>query len=615
MRHLLAPIWFTAFIACNGDEPADAPGARRPTTPQPTPTIPVVTTPAGYVRLDPLAHLARASIAIRGVRPSVDEIRALEAELPWDGEGHPPALERLVDQWLLTDSFGATVKDMHAEMLQVRADVIDPLPALGPLEGELMYDMSNSLMEEPLELVRDIVMSDRPYTEIVTADYILADSVLARVYGLDYDDAAGGWQVTRWSDGRPHAGVLTSSELWRRHESAGSNHHRVRANLLADKLLCADFATRDITVEGGITISDEFEVAAAVMTDPLCISCHQALDPLASSLFGFKKQIKRSTVSKSYVGKCDTDHGEDPLIPYSLSEFCYPLKMYNPEDEDWWEYWALRPPGYYGTPVNDLEDIGREMAEDPRFGMCAARRFYGYLAQTDPLKLPLEQVVPLRDAFAADGWSARTLVKQIVLSEPFAALGTVGEPSIPAAGLRPLRPEQLARTVHAITGFEWWVNPDLKSCTNGGNEGPSCWGKVDLMTSDFYGFRAMAGGVNGFQITVPTATFTPPRELVMERFVSEASGYVVRNDFDQPDRSLRRLFTSVDETTVDDAAVRAQIAALMLPVQTRDVPDTDPEIDALHAMWTDKLARSGSARDAWSLVLTAIFLDPRAVTY
>jgi len=48
--------------------------------------------------------------------------------------------------------------------------------------------------------------------------------------------------------------------------------------------------------------------------------------------------------------------------------------MYSVEDEDWWDYWDLRAPSYYGRPVHDIRDLGFAMASDRRFAECAARR-------------------------------------------------------------------------------------------------------------------------------------------------------------------------------------------------------------------------------------------------
>jgi hypothetical protein len=593
------------LMACNGvDDPRDGSKTNKP--PEPTET----TQGTQGTEVDAVAHAVRASVALRGLRPSADELAMVEAD--------PSSLADLVDAWVASEAFGDTVTDYHAELLLVRADIIEPLPPLGPLEGYNLHEMSASLAEAPLELARAIVMDDRPYTDIVSTDLIRANEVGAKVYGLPYDYEQGGWQDTRWVDGRPNAGVLSSSELWRRHESAGSNHHRARANLISDRFLCADFATRDITVEGGITLSDEFEVAEAVLTDPLCISCHQGLDPLASALFGFKKQIKRRTVSKGYEDNCSALPFGDPLIPYASVEFCYPLQMFNPEDEDQWAYWNLREPGYFGTPVDDLADIGDHIATDPRFGLCAARRWHGYLTQSDPFELPLDEAASLRDTFEATDHSAKALVKAIVLSERFRD-----------APRQIVRPEQVARQVEHLTGYRWWVNPDLSNCATANElQGSQCWETIDLMANDLYGFRAMAGGINGFQITVPTHTFTPPRELVLERFLADAAGWVVARDFGRPlpveegPRHVidgiaprREPLLTIDPDATDDASVKQQIADLFLPLMSRTIDADDPEVAAIHALWLDKLDRGATTDEAWALALTALWLDPLALSY
>ncbi len=586
--------------ACGGDEPTPARGKDHATA----------TWIAEDGGLDPVSHAARASIALRGLRPSAEELALVEAD--------PAALEALVDGWVQGEAFGDTVTDYHAELLLVRADVIEPLPALGPLEGHDLHEMSNSLAEAPLELAREIVMRDLPYSEAVTTDLIRINDVGAKVYGLPYDFENGGWQDSRWVDGRPDAGLITSSELWRRHESAGSNHHRARANFIADRFLCADFASRDVTIDGGITLSDEFAVADAVRTDPLCISCHQALDPLAVSLFGFKKQIKRHTVAKSYSERCSTTPMDDPLIPYASVEFCYPLQSYNTEDEDQWAYWQLRPPGYYGTPVNDIADIGAHIADDPRFSLCAARRWNGYLSQSDPFDLPIEEAAALRDVFEGSDLSVKELAKAIVLSERFRF-----------APRQQMRPEQIARSVAHLTGFRWWADPDAEDCaTVNVIDGTECWKTVDLMANDTFGFRAMAGGINGFQITVPTHTSTPPRELVMERFLSDAAGWAVARDFGRempatsgPDHVVDGIHESgvplltIGPDVTDEDAVRQQIAALYLPLMSRTIDADHPEVDGIYALWRAKLDRSGSIDDAWALAITALWLDPLALSY
>lgn len=562
-----------------------------------------------YVSLDPVAHAVRASMVLRGTRPTTEELARVRED--------PEAIGPLVDDWIDSPEFALVAKDMYAEWLLVRADVIDPLPSLGIMEGVLLHDMSASLTEGPLELVRYVIENDLPLTELVTSDVAMADPIVAQVYGLDYDPDGPLWQPTHWRDQRPPAGLLSDSELWRRHESAGSNFNRLRANLVADVFLCSDFASRDIVVEGGITISDEFDVAVAARSQPECIHCHQALDPLAAYFFGFKKQVKRTTVSKGYSAQCNTSPVDDPFKPYTESEFCYPLEVYSTEDEDWWAYWDLPSPGYYGRPGADLEDLGRSIADDPRFAACTARRFYAWMTQSEPSAVPQPFADELRHTLVESGFSAKALAKAVVLSDSFKAVESRygAEPAVPPAGIQIVRPEQIARSIAHLTGFDWVVNPDAPSCQRIGRAGWNCWGEVDLMRSDRFGYRAMAGGIDGSAITSPIHSPTPPRELVWERFAGEAAGYVASRDLALADRGERRLLREIEATDTDRAEIVAQIVALHPPILGRFVGADAPEVRDLADLWSDKHDRSGDPVAAWSLVLTAMFVDPDSVFF
>jgi hypothetical protein len=241
-----------------------------------------------------------------------------------------------------------------------------------------------------------------------------------------------------------------------------------------------------------------------------------------------------------------------------------------------------------------------------------ARRFFGYLTESDPIALDLGMATELQSVLVGSDFSAKELARTIVMSEPFRAVRAVegAQPEVPAAGMLMIRPEQYARMVADLTGFEWVVVPDLPGCDNDGGDGTDCWGEIDLMRSDLFGFRAMSGGINSYQITAPTHSPTPPRELVAERFASEAAAFVVRNDLATADPASRRLLTQVEADTVDEAAVRAQLSLLVERVTSREAADDDPLVADLWSLFSDKLERSGSTHDAWSLTLTALLLDP-----
>ena len=62
---------------------------------------------------------------------------------------------------------------------------------------------------------------------MVTADHTMANPELAAYWGIDYPaDGGGNWVPAHYSDGRPHAGMLTMTTTWQRYPSMGGNANR-----------------------------------------------------------------------------------------------------------------------------------------------------------------------------------------------------------------------------------------------------------------------------------------------------------------------------------------------------------------------------------------------------
>ncbi len=208
--------------------------------------------------LTPREHLVRVSMALRGTRPSAEDLEAVDAD--------PDALEGLVDAYLDDPAFGVTMMSLHNDALLVEPDYAyypAGFPNVGPLEGRDFYEVNRDIMQAPLRLVEHVIMNDRPYGEVVTADYTLANDTVATVWDLPYD-GKGDWTVTAWADGRDNAGVLSDSWLFQRHRSTDANANRGRANLVASAFLCADFTSNEVDIDVSIDLSDPEAVADAV---------------------------------------------------------------------------------------------------------------------------------------------------------------------------------------------------------------------------------------------------------------------------------------------------------------------------------------------------------------
>lgn len=565
LRHLGTIAWVS--VAACAEPPASSP--------------PVVDDPR--VELTPVEHLNRASMVLRGVRPSVAEL-----ELVRDDAG---ALPGLVDAYLYDPRFGDTVRDLHNDAWSMRATGQINVTATGSLAEVEMTRLRVSLYESPLRTIQHVVENDLPYTEILAADYQLGDEVVSRAFShLDgYDDAAGGWQVLRWTDDRPAAGILSDSMMYVRFASMGANYNRGRANHVSRALLCHDYLDREITLDGSIDLSDPAVVADAVTESEACATCHRTLDPLASFF--------------SWRGG------------FNLRGQVWPTELYMPqwtEDELWWETTG-QAPAYYGAPGRDMGDLARFIREDDRFSLCTAKRFYGWMTETPLSHVPPAAATELQDVLVASGWNARALARAVVLHPDFRVAATEDpEAADDVIGLQRARPEQLRRMFEDLTGFVWQTYVEEECCLG---DGVSPIGLVDVTTDAWTGFQTLLGGIDGAFVSQPVYTANATTTLALRELAAEAAGWVVPRDFDQPDRAQRKLLTLVERDTTDRDAIVAQLVALHTRIYAEFVGPDDPSVVAAWELWADVHARSGDPERAWQATLTGMLQDWRILYY
>ncbi|NCG21706.1 MAG: DUF1592 domain-containing protein [Rhodobacterales bacterium] len=535
-------------------------------------------------------RLLRISMALRGVRPSLQDYQTLEAD--------PTQLEFIVDRWLNDPLFGETLKDMYAEALLIRADTEPILISAGPIIDVPSDQVFEAMSESSLRLLEHVVMSDQPFTNIMTADYLMANQTLSLMYGTTYDENGPEWQQAEWLDARPVAGMLSDSALWMRYPNNGFNMHRGRAAFVAKTFLCDDFNTRDINVASGIDLSDEEAVAEAVTTLPTCIGCHQALEPLSSFFWGFQIDIPRTRQNQAYNDyNCAGEYGDA----------CYPLVFWRPEQEDDGADFGLQPPGYYGAPGDRFSDLGQFIADDPRFASCTARRFHAYLTQGALLDAPESQINLYRDALVGSEFSAKALARAVVLDPSFAVARQVDGIEGPWPSIQVIRPEQYERTLYALTGFRLRWRP--------GTSYHGTFEDVNLAITDRFGFRAMSGGIDGLQVTQPTHTPTPTKVLFMRYMASESAGYVV-DDWVAGGADGKALFTEIPQPlSATDNQIRDQMVNFHARLLGDHILADDPEIDRTMALYQDAITRGLSENDAWKQVLSALFQDPRMMFY
>ncbi|HWB78927.1 MAG TPA: hypothetical protein VG755_28390 [Nannocystaceae bacterium] len=526
------------------------------------------------VPLSPTEQLVRVSMALRGTRPSPDELTAVAAD--------PDALASYVDTYLASPDFGETIRELHDDAWLVGSE--NPFPQLDPLADRFATEIGRAVSQSPLRLAEFIVTHDRPYTELVTADYLVLDEIGASVWGVAFDPSGDALQQTPLLEGVPAAGVLSDPELFVRHRSDAANYNRGRANMVSSSLLCTNFLDRDIEVDGTVDLADPDAVSEAVRTNPACASCHQTLDGLASFMWGWRGLLNPGLSTE------------------------YPLLMWGPNLVDDWEQKTGRPPNYFGTDGTDLASLGQLIADDPRFSLCTAQRFYAFFHQVPLAEVPLERAAELQTILIDSGFSAKAVVRAIVLDDEFLRSHTDDAAlAEDVRGLKKARPSQLARTFAASTGFVWQTNLDMPPFPE-----PKYMGDIDLLRGTQYGFAVLGGGIDGRFVETAADTVNATTSLMVRQLAQQAAAHVVASDFAEPDHAQRRLLDGVGPSDSDEATIVAQLVVLHAKLYGELVLADNPSVRDAWTLWS---AGADDPTRAWVVTLAAMLQDHRILFY
>ena len=164
----------------------------------------------------------------------------------------------------------------------------------------------------PLELIAHVVENDLPYTEILTADYIMANSVTAKAYGatIEFGDRSDvhefrpsrivsyfrnddskiteehsefGLRVLYPGDlatAYPHSGILNTTAFLRRYPTTATNRNRARSRWTYYHFLGLDIEKSAPRTTNPVALADTNN---PTMHNPACTVCHSVLDPVAGA--------------------------------------------------------------------------------------------------------------------------------------------------------------------------------------------------------------------------------------------------------------------------------------------------------------------------------------------
>lgn len=499
--------------------------------------------------------------------------------------------ERLTEIWndyLLTDKYHSR-NGSEAAVRLLSSDEFPELRWFDPGSGNrddnyenVKRATNNGIAREPLALINYVVRNNLPFTEILTADYMMVNPYSARSYGMNdiaFSDPNNDEEFRPGRlDGIPHAGILTSPMFLNRYPTTSTNRNRGRARVVFDL-----FLDTDILAIEGVRPGNAVDITTPIPTinNPQCSKCHSVLDPVASTFqnWDYKGRYRPARESK-YGWYTDME-------PRGFNGQLMPLQ---------------------GNVDSSLRWLAHQIAADPKFSRAVTRIMVHGLTGKEPLKAPPEGASQaqrddyiaertilndIQDIFVSANYNLKVLAREIILSPYWRADGLTPDVSANAhrhTGARYLlTPEQLDRKIEALLGFNWRNSMD------------SYYKDKDSSWADKLGntFHQIYGGIDSDSVTTRLRAPNGMMGAMQLRMANELACYAVPHDFWLPEEQ-RRLFLFVDssdnvyndEGNLDESVmlrIRQNIQYLHHYLLAEDLGLQDPELAITEQLFMDTL--------------------------
>jgi hypothetical protein len=554
----------------------------------------------GVVMLDDRRLLRRVTLSLAGRLPTTTELSAIV-------DGGLDALPPIVNAVMQEDAFFDRLREAFNDIfLTVGYDDgaesalsydhfsktrhwtqhhdlnhIEDEKARTKARYKLADDYRAALFGEPMKLIEHIVRNDRPFTEIVTADYIMVTPYTARGYGIfeelkplfknpddpfeyipvklkalvgrnrnqDQESATGFY---------PHAGLLSNFQYLRRYPTTETNRNRLRARMYFLHFLGVDALELAARVADAAAVTAKYEIPTMQASE--CVVCHKAIDPVAGLFQDYYS-------FEGVYGRRKNGWYQDMFGPGLEGEDM-------PAEERW----------------RALQWLGERTARDPRFAVAMVEHVYYILTGRKVLLPPKElddplyavrrrayqeqrrQVEAIAAHFAEAGFNLKTVIQDWIVTDFYRAdgLGTAVEDPARRAELddiglmRILAPEQIERKVHAVFGERW--------------------GRLNEQLELLY------GGIDSKEVTERAADPSGAMGAIQRTLANDVACRHTLRDFAKGP-SERLLFPNIEPdvvpgTTDADAAIRRAIVHLHERVLGRYDAIDSAEVDRTFELFT-----------------------------
>lgn len=555
--------------------------------------------------LSPVDTLRKATLQLAGRLPT-------EAELTSVGTGGEDALSAALDGIMTEDAFYTRLKEIYNDVLLTARYNNQGLNLLDENDypGKYWYNPTKlpdnmltamqvtqrqwsdyGISAEALELIAYVARNNKPFSEILTADYTVVNPYSARVYGQD-PATLGFGSLTNYYEFRPakvsimqggtalplpHAGVLTTPVFLSRYPTTATNVNRARARRTFQFFLATDIlALADRPVDPSSVVS-----TVPTRDDPNCSQCHKIIDPVASTFQKF-----------------DNSGRFMPMLAWSQA---MPQPGFNNQTLD-----------NVGQYPQALQWLTGRLVQDPRFAVSAFNIIYKGITGHEPAQYPTAGDPEFADkqsawqeqnritqailaSYNSGNQNVKLLFKGIILSAIYRGVGShdlhPAQAQIFGTG-QLLTPELLARKITSTLGIHWWR-----------------YDKQDILPTDY---NVLYGGIDSTNVTRRLTSPNGIINAVSQRMATEMSCQATAWDFTQA-QAQRKLFkfVNVSQTPEDDNGypipesqvnIRKNIQYLHQRLLGEDLDINSPEIERTFQLflltWREVHANARAAKAA-----------------
>lgn len=468
------------------------------------------------------------------------------------------------------------------------------------------------------ELVNHIAKNELPYTEILTADYMMLNprmnlllegtaefqdendmsefqpGTITYYFNTDesldtsFDEISNNTYVGKILSepvDLPLAGVLTHPAFLRRYPTTATNRNRARSRWAYLHFL-------DIDIEKSTQRPTDPEALAdtdnPTMNNPACTSCHEIMDPVAGAFQNWNEDgIYRHRGKDSLDGNYKfPPNGE--FSPY--------------QHGDTW-YRDMRDPGLFDEKIDNndssLQELAKKIIKEPSFARATVK-FWWPSVMKSPLLLPpavvedqsyqahfiayqaqSKTVQEFADAFSASNFNLKGLLTEMMMSSWFRA-GTSNDPASSDALLvaelgreKLLTPENLQRKTTALTGHNW------RSAFS-----PY---EIEMMGGFSDQYKLYYGGIDSLATTDRSRELTALMMSVAETHAYESACPIVVKEFALPDQD-RLLFDGITSDITPpngEQEIRQKLVELHQRLLGKTYAAESTEIDITYQLFAD----------------------------